>query len=229
VTKADTRKHHFIYKTTRTTDGRYYIGMHSTDDMNDGYLGSGVHLRRSVNRHGREAHTREILEILPTRAALVARERELVDEAVVADPLSFNMIVGGSDGPRNEGKPRSAESRARSRDSMLGRLAGERNPNYGMVWITNGRVTRKIKRGSSLPRGFRLGRSHAGCGQYQRPQRYVAVSPDGRVFVGTQAVICAEHKLSVTFMRKWIDRGPVPEHAVRSQTRNCVGWSLHKT
>lgn len=35
--RADERKFHYIYKITRF-DGKYYIGMHSTDDLDDGYL-----------------------------------------------------------------------------------------------------------------------------------------------------------------------------------------------
>lgn len=37
--RADQRKFHYIYKISRDA-GRYYIGMHSTDDINDGYFGS---------------------------------------------------------------------------------------------------------------------------------------------------------------------------------------------
>lgn len=37
--RSDRRKHHYIYKITRD-DGFYYIGMHSTDDLDDGYFGT---------------------------------------------------------------------------------------------------------------------------------------------------------------------------------------------
>lgn len=33
-------EYHFIYKTTNLLTGKYYIGMHSTNDLNDGYLGA---------------------------------------------------------------------------------------------------------------------------------------------------------------------------------------------
>lgn len=36
------RKYHYIYKITRNQDGKFYVGMHSTDDLDDGYFGSGL-------------------------------------------------------------------------------------------------------------------------------------------------------------------------------------------
>ena len=37
-------KYHYIYKTTCNVTGKYYIGMHSTSNLNDGYIGSGRRL-----------------------------------------------------------------------------------------------------------------------------------------------------------------------------------------
>jgi hypothetical protein len=41
--------------------------MHSTDNLDDGYLGSGKRLRYSINKHGAENHVREILEFVDSR------------------------------------------------------------------------------------------------------------------------------------------------------------------
>ena len=62
--------HHYIYKTTCTVTGRYYIGMHSTSNLEDGYVGSGKRLWLSIRKYGLENHEREILEFLEDRNAL---------------------------------------------------------------------------------------------------------------------------------------------------------------
>lgn len=39
--KGEFKKYHFLYKTTNLLNSKVYYGMHSTNDLNDGYLGSG--------------------------------------------------------------------------------------------------------------------------------------------------------------------------------------------
>lgn len=95
--RADNRKYHYIYKITRD-DGRYYIGMHSTDNLDDGYFGSGKRITRSIKKHGKERHTKEILEFLPTRKDLKLREKQLISEEIRADPLCMNIAPGGGGG-----------------------------------------------------------------------------------------------------------------------------------
>lgn len=89
------KKYHFIYKTTNILTGRYYYGMHSTDDLGDGYLGSGDRLRRSINKHGQENHVREILEFCKDREILNEREGEIVNLNEVAKDDCMNLTVGG--------------------------------------------------------------------------------------------------------------------------------------
>lgn len=92
------RKHHFIYKTTNLLNGKYYIGMHSTNNLNDGYMGSGKRLRRSINKYGKENFRVEILEYLPDRELLVKREKEIVNEELLKDPMCINLKEGGRGG-----------------------------------------------------------------------------------------------------------------------------------
>lgn len=94
--RADQRKYHIIYKTTCIVTGKWYIGMHSTDDLEDGYLGSGKQLKYSVNKYGAEQHVRLIMEFLPTRKTLSLREAEIVNANLLKDPLCMNRMLGGS-------------------------------------------------------------------------------------------------------------------------------------
>lgn len=93
--RASRREYHIIYKTTCLVTGKWYIGMHSTDDLNDGYLGSGQQLRRSVKKYGKEQHKTEVLEFLPDRESLWRREEELVTKKLMEDELCMNLATGG--------------------------------------------------------------------------------------------------------------------------------------
>lgn len=91
-------EYHYIYKTTCSVTGKYYIGMHSTSKLEDAYLGSGKILRRSINKHGIENHSKEILEFLPDRNSLKNREKQLVNETNLSDPMCMNLKFGGEGG-----------------------------------------------------------------------------------------------------------------------------------
>ena len=92
------KKYHFIYKTTNLVNGKFYVGMHSTDDLEDGYFGSGKILQYSVSKHGIENHQVEILEFLSSREELKKREAEVVNGALLAHPLCMNLKFGGEGG-----------------------------------------------------------------------------------------------------------------------------------
>jgi hypothetical protein len=89
---------HYIYKTTCNVTGRWYIGMHSTCNLEDGYMGSGLRLRRSIRKYGIENHTKEILEYCATREELVLREIEIVNKELISDDNCMNLKEGGTGG-----------------------------------------------------------------------------------------------------------------------------------
>lgn len=96
------KKYHYIYKTTCNINGKYYIGMHSTDNLEDGYLGSGKRLWHSINYHGKENHEKVILEYCKNREQLKKREEEIVNEQLLSEDLCMNLKPGGSGGFVNE-------------------------------------------------------------------------------------------------------------------------------
>lgn len=98
MTRTARKRYHYIYRTTCKVTGKYYIGMHSTNDLQDGYMGSGKRLRYSIGKHGAENHTREILEFYFTREWLCEREAEIVCSELINDPLCMNLKVGGEGG-----------------------------------------------------------------------------------------------------------------------------------
>ena len=89
---------HYIYKTTCNVTGKWYIGMHSTSNLDDEYMGSGKILRYSIRKHGKDNHTKEILEYLKTREELVLREIEIVNKELISDGKCMNLKEGGSGG-----------------------------------------------------------------------------------------------------------------------------------
>lgn len=96
------KKYNFIYKITNIINNKYYIGAHSTNDINDGYCGSGLKLRRSIKKYGIENFKIEIIEYLPNRLTLMQREKEIVNEQLLHDPKCLNLKQGGSGGLCNE-------------------------------------------------------------------------------------------------------------------------------
>jgi hypothetical protein len=71
--------------------------MHSTDDLEDGYVGSGTRLWHSIKKHGRENFKLEILEFCSDRESLKKREAELITEEMLNDPMCMNLSFGGGE------------------------------------------------------------------------------------------------------------------------------------
>jgi hypothetical protein len=96
------KKYHFIYKTTDTRNGNFYIGMHSTENLKDGYVGSGTRLKHLIYKHGKEIFNMEILEFLPNRESLKEREIEIVNSDLLLEEKCMNLKPGGYGGFNNK-------------------------------------------------------------------------------------------------------------------------------
>jgi len=87
-----------IYQTTNKINGKIYIGQHQTNNLNDGYLGSGKILWNAINKYGIENFDRKILFFCKDKDEMDAKEKEIVNEEFVARDDTYNLKVGGDGG-----------------------------------------------------------------------------------------------------------------------------------
>ena len=89
-----------IYKITNKVNGKMYIGQHITDDLDDGYMGSGAIIKKALKKYGEEAFAKEWLEFAENAEDLNYLERMYVDEEWLARPDTYNLVLGGSSHPQ---------------------------------------------------------------------------------------------------------------------------------
>ena len=83
-----------IYKITNKKNQKYYHGKHITENLEDGYFGSGKLIKRAIRKHGKDSFTKEILFVFDTEQEMNDKEKELVD----IGPHSYNLCPGGQGG-----------------------------------------------------------------------------------------------------------------------------------
>lgn len=91
--------YHYLYKVTNTSNQKYYIGVHSTTDLNDGYLGSGVAIKEAILKYGATNFSKEILEFFSSREEALKKESTIVTEDLVSDQNCYNLTTGGNSPP----------------------------------------------------------------------------------------------------------------------------------
>lgn len=113
-----------VYKTTHIPTGRFYIGRHVTDDLNDGYFGSGTILRRLLKAHHSSEFIRETLFLAQTGEEMLSLEEQEIHR-VLNLPLCLNCTIGD---PRTSGSIRHSDETKRKM-SVAGKIAaGKRTP-----------------------------------------------------------------------------------------------------
>lgn len=95
-------KYHFVYITTNIINNKKYIGVHNTNDINDGYIGSGKLLQKAIEKYGKENFVREIIKFFDTKEEAFEFESFLVNEQIVNNEQYYNLVHEGKGGDFDE-------------------------------------------------------------------------------------------------------------------------------
>ena len=94
--KGSDGKYHYFYKIVNTINDYYYYGIHSTDNINDNYKGSGFRLRNAYKKYGLQKFTKYILRFFDTRKDLLKYEKEIVTQELCNEESCYNIAIGGN-------------------------------------------------------------------------------------------------------------------------------------
>jgi len=92
------KKFNFVYITTNTKNGKQYVGDHSSNKLNDNYLGSGVYFQNALNEYGKENFKREILEYFDTKEEAFNAQEKCIQQYNTSVPNGYNISPKGGVG-----------------------------------------------------------------------------------------------------------------------------------
>ena len=88
----------YLYQITNLINNKIYVGVHKTDNIDDGYMGSGTAILRAIKKYGVENFKRDILEFYDTYEAALLAEETLVTEDFLLREDVYNLRTGGIGG-----------------------------------------------------------------------------------------------------------------------------------
>lgn len=109
------KKYNYFYIINNLLNGHFYLGVHSTDDLDDGYFGSGKVLKQAIKKHGVENFELTILKYFDTRDDVLAFEKEVVNERFLEyyKGICYNLKKGGEGGFERTYTPDELKQRVR--------------------------------------------------------------------------------------------------------------------
>jgi len=87
--------HYIIYQIRNILNEKLYIGAHKTTNIDDGYMGSGVGLKRALKKYGENNFEKTILFTFDTENDMYNKETEIVTIEFVRSKNTYNQAIGG--------------------------------------------------------------------------------------------------------------------------------------
>jgi hypothetical protein len=159
---------YYIYKITNTENGKIYVGVHKTKDLEDGYMGSGKVLKRAIEKYGLESFKKEIIELFDNSEEMYNAESQLVNEEFVKREDTYNLKVGGNGGfdyineniLNNSGRQQSKVSKETASKTMK-KVVSENPEKFKKFYKECGERFRKLHSLHLIPYDNFKGKSHS--------------------------------------------------------------------
>lgn len=84
-----------LYKVTNLITGQFYIGVHSTSNINDSYFGSGNIIKQEIKKYGQEFFRKNILLSFEDKKTMYDMEEKIVSPYFLENFNTYNLIIGG--------------------------------------------------------------------------------------------------------------------------------------
>ena len=89
---------YYMYEVRNLVNGKIYVGVHKTKNLDDGYMGSGKVIRSAIDKYGIENFVKIIIEHFDCASSMFAKEKEVVNEEFLSRPDVYNLRAGGFGG-----------------------------------------------------------------------------------------------------------------------------------
>lgn len=198
-------KYYTVYKVVDPDTGKYYIGKHTTEDLNDDYKGSGDWIRKGeVDKH---KLIKEILCVAKSEDEAFSIEEKIVSKHF-NDPLNMNRMMGGL----------GFDSRPKSKEHKMKIGISNSKPKTGKsleAAINNFKIASELNRGKKRPNKTKNLISKANKEYWSklknRPWQKKTYIIEGKKYLGLNQIM-KEYKISM------------PSIYYRIKSENFPGW-----
>jgi hypothetical protein len=94
--------YHLFYKTTNLINNKYYFGVHSTNNPDDEYMGSGKLLLDAISKYGLNNFIKINLRSFNSKDEMYEYEKNILNpnlvQYIMDNRLGYNLYIGGSGG-----------------------------------------------------------------------------------------------------------------------------------
>lgn len=229
-------KTHYIYKITLlcgNLKNKYYLGKHTTSNINDGYTGSGKIVQDYFKKYGKKkniTYKKEIIEFNTTIEKNAEREKEIIGDLWETDNNCLNLCAGGETGglshePWNKGITGcfSKNTIKKMSDAKKGKPSPFKGKHGRYTKETLAKIGAAAKgRKTSEETKIKIGLASTGHKLSQESRDKISKANKGR-----KHSISARKKMMVPIIQYSLDNEYIREWSGATEVENTIGLS-HK-